>query len=106
MHFSGANCKKQVVCQDEPLSNSEVQDYTGCLMKCQNFKSGCKFFTYHMESNSCELFRKCENFNKTCKNCLSGEVSCPVCERKGQCLKSTILGARIAENITACHKVW
>ena len=106
--FSGGKkvCEKQVICHDERLSFTKAQDYTGCLMKCQNFKSGCNFFTYHTENNFCELFTKCDDFNTTCENCLSGEVSCPVCERKGQCQNSTAIGVTFAKDITVCHKVW
>ena len=105
--FSGGKkiCGKQVICHDERLSFSKAQDYTGCLMKCQNFKSGCNFFTYHTETNFCELFTKCDDFNTTCENCLSGEVSCPVCEREGQCQNITVLGVTFAKDITVCHKV-
>ena len=73
-------------------------------MKCQNFKSGCNFFTYHTENNLCELFTKCD-FNTTCENCLSGEASCPVCERNGQCEKSFLLSLTFVKDITVCHKV-
>ena len=99
-------CKKHGECNDSKVESTEAQDYTGCLMDCKDHES-CKWFTYHNESKLCVLFSGCKEFDDTqCPNCVSSEVTCPVCKRKGKCQITTILGISFPRDIIECQKVW
>ena len=74
-------------------------------MECKKFK-GCKFSSYHADTNNCQLFKTCNKFSTSCENCFSGEKTCPICEKEGQCQKSKSLLVSEKKDITECLKVW
>ena len=78
-------------------------------MSFAKIEKGCQYFTHH--NNLCKLFATCENFSPVCttydcKDSLSGEVTCPVCEKIGKCQTTSVLGVSFLKDITECHKVW
>ena len=90
------------------LRYTDVRDTTECLMKCKSF-DGCKWFTFHVYDHrhnyNCVLYEGCKNFSTSYINSLSGEVLCPVCERVGKCLTSTVLGVKFPNSVSKCLKV-
>ena len=46
-----------------------------CLEICQETE-GCKWFTYASSYYGCQLMADCETLDESCKECLSGEVTC------------------------------
>ena len=87
------------------LDYTDARDITECLMKCKSF-DGCKWFTFHVyDHGNCILYEGCKNFNSSYINSVSGEVSCPVCERVGKCLNSTVLGVKFLDSVTKCLRV-
>ena len=88
------------------LDYTDARDITECLVKCKSH-DGCKWFTFDVYAHShCMLYEGCKEFNTSYIDSVSGEVSCPVCERVGKCVNSNVLYVKFkCLHVTKCLKV-
>ena len=99
---SAATCEIPKGCLDTSVGYAtDAMDYTGCLMKCKESEE-CKWFTFHTDSSICILWEGCKEFEEGCTECISGEVTCPICEITGKCHSSTLLGITFPRDATRC----